>query len=580
MSLARSRRSSELGRRSILLLLVAGCSAGRFPAEWPYPAGPLPVTGTRGMVVTTDSIASQVGVDVLRAGGNAVDAAIAVQFALAVVNPEAGNLGGGGFMVVRLADGSAAALDFREKAPLAASRDMYLDARGEATDGSLVGHTASGVPGSVAGMWEAHRRFGSRPWAELLAPAVRLAVGFRVHERFLSELDGSRIELLSRWPASAAQLLPRAGRPPLVGEMLRQPDLAETLGRIRDQGTDGFYAGRTADLIVEEMRRGGGLITHEDLAAYEAAWREPISFRYRDHTILSMPPSSSGGATLAAMALILERYDLRALGWHSVASIHLQAEAWKRAYADRNEVLADPDFVDMPLARMTSPAYAAERAATISMSAATPSVEVAPGLTSTPREGANTTHFSVVDSAGNAVVVTTTLNSLFGSGVTVTGAGFLLNNEMDDFSVRAGTPNQFGLVQGAANAIEPGKRMLSAMTPTIVLAPDGSLRMLAGTPGGSTIITTVFQTISNVIDYGMSAVDAANAPRVHHQHLPDQISYERGGLDDDTVRELEAMGHRMVERSGTSGDVQLILVENGQLMGWSDPRRGGRAIGY
>jgi gamma-glutamyltranspeptidase/glutathione hydrolase len=561
-------------------VVLAACATGGFPGGWPYPGALAPATGTRGMVVTTDSIASQVGIDVLRAGGNAIDAAVAVHFALAVVNPEAGNIGGGGFMVVRLADGSTAALDFREKAPLGATRDMYLDRNGNVTDGSLVGHSASGVPGSVAGMWAAHGRFGTRPWAELVTPAVRLAVGFEVRERFLAGLDGSRIELLSRWPASAAQFLPRGGRPPLVGQTMRQPELAETLGRIRDQGADGFYRGRTADLIVEEMQRGGGLITLADLTAYQPAWREPISFRYREHTILSMPPSSSGGATLAEIAHILERYDLRALGWHSVESIHLYAEAWKRAYADRNAVLADPDFVDMPLERMTSAEYAAARAATISMSRATPSSAVAPGLTYVPREGANTTHFSIVDEAGNAVVVTTTLNSLFGNGVTVTGAGFLLNNEMDDFSVSPGTPNQFGLVQGEANAIEPGKRMLSAMTPTIVLAPDGSLEMLTGTPGGSTIITTVFQTISNVIDYGMNAVEAANAPRVHHQHLPDQISYERGGLDARTVRELEAMGHTMVERPGSSGDVQLILVEEGRLTGWADPRRGGRALGY
>jgi gamma-glutamyltranspeptidase/glutathione hydrolase len=532
------------------------------------------------MVVSTDELASQVGIDVLRAGGNAVDAAVAVQFALAVVNPEAGNIGGGGFMVVRFANGTTATLDFREKAPLAATRDMYLDADGNATRGSLEGHTASGVPGSVAGMWAAHRRFGTRPWAELLAPAIELASGFEVRERLASSLDGSRVRLLSRYPASAAQLLPRGGGPPALGDTLRLPDLRATLERIRDGGADGFYRGRTADLIVEEMRRGGGIITHADLAAYEAAWREPIEFRYREHTILSMPPSSSGGATMAEIALILERYDLAALGWHSTASIHLYAEAWKRAYADRNEVLADPDFADMPLDRMTSAEYAAERAATISLERATPSSEVSPGLEAVLREAANTTHYSIVDENGNAVVVTTTLNSLYGNGVTVTGAGFLLNNEMDDFSVRPGSPNQFGLVQGEQNAIEPGKRMLSAMTPTIVLAPDGSLKMLTGTPGGSTIITTVFQTISNVLDYGMDAVDAANAPRVHHQHLPDQIFYEQGGLDARTVRELEAMGHTVVERNGTSGDVQLILVEDGLLTGWSDPRRGGRAIGY
>jgi gamma-glutamyltranspeptidase/glutathione hydrolase len=532
------------------------------------------------MVVTTDELASQVGLDVLRAGGNAVDAAVAVQFALAVVNPEAGNIGGGGFMVVRLADGTAAALDFRETAPLAASRDMYLDAAGNATNGSLEGHAASGVPGSVAGMWAAHRRFGTRAWAELLEPAIRLANGFEVRERLVSSLDGSRVRLLTQYAASAALFLPRDGRPPELGDTLRQSDLAATLERIRDRGADGFYRGRTADLIVEEMQRGGGIITHEDLAAYEAAWREPIEFRYRGHTILSMPPSSSGGATMAEIALILERYDLAGLGWHSAEAIHLYAEAWKRAYADRNEVLADPDFVDMPLARMTSADYAAERATTISLARATPSMEIAPGLVSSPREGANTTHYSIVDAAGNAVVVTTTLNSLYGSGVTVTGAGFLLNNEMDDFSVQPGTPNQFGLVQGERNAIEPGKRMLSAMTPTIVLAPDGSLKMLTGTPGGSTIITTVFQTISNVLDYGMDVVEAANAPRVHHQHLPDQISYERGGLDPETVRALEALGHRVVERNGMSGDVQLILIEDGRITGWSDSRRGGRAIGY
>ncbi|MGE0158964.1 MAG: gamma-glutamyltransferase [Gemmatimonadales bacterium] len=577
-----ARPASRRGGRAwaLLALLLAGCQAGLFPSTWPYPRAVGPVTAEHGMVVTTDSIASQVGVDVLRAGGNAVDAAVAVQFALAVVNPEAGNIGGGGFMVVRLADGTAAALDFREKAPLAATRDMYLDPAGNATGGSLEGHSASGVPGSVAGMEAAHRRFGRLPWEELLAPAIRLASGFEVRERLASSLDASRVRLLSRYPASAAQFLPRGGRPPALGDTFRQPDLRAKLERIRDEGADGFYRGRTADLIVDEMRRGGGIITHADLASYDVAWRAPITFAYRRRTIVSMPPSSSGGATMAEIARILERWDLRALGWHSTASIHLYAEAWKRAYADRNQVLADPDFVDMPLERMTSAAYAAERAATISLDRATPASEISPGLTSQPREAANTTHFSIVDEEGNAVVVTTTLNSLYGNGVTVAGAGFLLNNEMDDFSVRPGTPNQFGLVQGERNAIEPGKRMLSAMTPTIVLAPDGSLEMLTGTPGGSTIITTVFQTISNVLDYGMDAVEAANAPRVHHQHLPDQIYYERGGLDPETVRELEAMGHTVVERNGTSGDVQLVLIRNGRITGWSDPRRGGRAIGY
>ncbi|HSH74474.1 MAG TPA: gamma-glutamyltransferase, partial [Longimicrobiales bacterium] len=385
---------------------------------------------------------------------------------------------------------------------------------------------------------------------------------------------------LSDFPASVAQFLPRGGQPPEIGDTLRQPDLAATLRRIRDRGRDGFYLGETADLIAAEMERGGGIITLEDLASYEVAWREPIVFGYREHTVISMPPSSSGGATMAEMAHILDRYDLTALGFHSPATIHLYAEAWRRAYADRNEYLADPDFVDVPLDRMTSPEYAAERAATISTSAATPSSAVAPGIEPARSESRNTTHFSILDARGNAVAITTTLNSLYGSKVTVAGAGFLLNNEMDDFSALPGSPNQFGLVQGEQNAVEPGKRMLSAMTPTIVLAPDGSVRIVTGSPGGSTIITTVFQTISNVLDFGMDVVQAVNAPRVHHQHLPDQIFYERSGLDAATVRALERLGHTVVERDGVSGDVQMILVEDTLLTAWSDPRRGGRAIGY
>jgi gamma-glutamyltranspeptidase/glutathione hydrolase len=562
-----------------LALSAAACARDPIPAEWRYRGGEA-VRGTHGMVVTTDELASQVGVDVLRAGGNAVDAAVAVHFALAVVNPEAGNLGGGGFMLARLADGSAAALDFRERAPLAATRDMYLDSAGNATDRSLVGHLASGVPGSVAGMWAAHERFGSLPWADLVNPAIRLAEGFEVRERFLGSLDGGRRGLLAGFPASAAQFLTRDGAPPALGDTLRQPDLARTLGRIRDHGADGFYRGETADAIVAEMERGGGIITHEDLAGYEPAWRDPVSFHYRGHTVLSMPPSSSGGATMAEIASILERYDLASLGWHSPEALHLYAETWKRAYADRNEVLADPDFADAPLARMASAAYAAQRAASISLSAATPSSAVKPGLTAAPRESENTTHFSIVDDAGNAVVETTTLNSLFGNGVTIPGAGFLMNNEMDDFTVRPGTPNQYGLVQGALNGIEPGKRMLSAMTPTIVLTPDGRLRMLTGTPGGSTIITTVFQTISNVLDYGMDVVAAVNAPRVHHQHLPDELYFEPHGLQPSTVGALEALGHHVVERRGMSGDVQMIVVLGDTLTGWSDPRRGGLAVAY
>lgn len=588
MAPTRLRSSFGIGPTVALLVLCTACDQGvepapgpsLFPAGWQLSADSEPVTATNGMVVSTDELASQVGVDILQAGGNAVDAAVAVQFALAAVNPEAGNIGGGGFMVLHTVDGGSAALDFREKAPAAATRDMYLDEQGNLTDLSVAGHLAVGVPGTVRGMWEAHQRFGSLPWADLVAPAVGLAEGFRVKERFLLSLGTEMIRELSHFAASASQFLPRDGQPPLVGDTLRQPDLAATLRRIMDQGPDGFYRGETADLIVAEMERGGGIITHADLQSYTAGWRDPVEFTYRGHRVISMPPSSSGGVTMAEMANILEGHDLSALPWHGPEMVHLYAEAWKRAYADRNHYLADPDFVDMPLERMTSTAYGAERGSDIRMDQATPSAQVGPGMEG-PDESENTTHFSIVDGQGNAVAVTTTINSWYGSKVTVTGAGFVLNNEMDDFAAKPGTPNQFGLVQGENNAIAPGKRMLSAMTPSIVLGPDGGLRMVTGTPGGATIITTTFQTISNVLDYGMNVVQAVNAPRVHHQHLPDQIFYERAGLEPATVFRLRAMGHTVVERAGVSGDAQMILVgEDGTLSAWSDPRRGGRAIGY
>ena len=571
---------------TLLLLLLTACSAPEpstladFPIQWRYSASEMAVTAESGMVVSTDEYATRVGVEVLQAGGNAIDASIAVQFALAVVNPEAGNIGGGGFMVVRTAEGETAALDYREKAPLDATRDMFLDPEGNLTNKSVVGHLAAGVPGTVSGMAAAHDRYGTLPWADLVQPAVELAEGFEVKERFLGSLSETMIEALTAYPASASQFLPRNGAPPVVGDTLRQLDLASTLKRIRDEGPDGFYTGHTADLIVAEMERGGGIMTHQDLQSYEAAWRDPISFSYREHTIISMPPSSSGGATMAEIANILEGYDLGGMSWHSAEQIHLFAEAARRAYADRNHYLADPDFVEMPLERMTSSSYASERAATISTSAATPSTNVGPGMEGDPGESEETTHFSIVDAAGNAVSVTTTINSWYGSKVTVEGAGFVLNNEMDDFAAKPGTPNQFGLVQGEKNAIGPGKRMLSAMSPSIVLDPDDKLLMVTGTPGGSTIITTVFQTISNVVDYGMNVVQAVNAPRVHHQHLPDQIYYEADGLPQSVVEVLEAWGHTMVERSGVSGDVQAILIEDGVMTAWSDPRRGGVARGY
>ncbi|HUE96351.1 MAG TPA: gamma-glutamyltransferase [Longimicrobiaceae bacterium] len=553
------------------------------PTGWDFPVGTVtPTYGSGGMVVTTDPVATEIGVDVLRRGGNAIDATIATHFALAVVNPEAGNIGGGGFLVVRTAEGENAMLDFREKAPLAASRDMYLDASGELTDRSVVGHLASGVPGSVAGMWEAHRRFGSMPWAELVDPAVRLAEGIVMHER-LAESLRSYEDRLRRYPATAAAFLP-GGRAPRVGERFEQRVLAETLRRIATDGPDGFYAGRTAELVEAEMRRGGGIMTRQDLAEYRTVWREPIVFGYRGHTILTVPPPSSGGATMAAILKILEGYDLRAAGFHSAEHVHLWAEAVKRAFVDRNAYLADPDFVPQPTARMISDEYAAQRRAGIRTDRATPSGAVEPGLGPVPGmamalpEGQHTTHYSVVDGQGNAVSVTTTINSLYGSLVTVEGAGFLLNNEMDDFAAKPGTPNQFGLVQGEANAIEPGKRMLSAMTPTIVLDAAGRVRLVTGTPGGPTIITTLAQVVSNVIDFGMDAAAATAAPRLHHQHLPDVLRYERSGLSPGVVASLRALGHEVEGRPGHSGDTQTIMMGlDGRLGGVSDPRRGGSA---
>ncbi len=558
---------------------------GTFPPDWAFPPQSLVAVLARdGMVATTDRVASEVGVEILRRGGNAVDATVAVHFALAVVNPEAGNIGGGGFLVARMADGTAVALDFRETAPLRATRDMFLDADGNLTDRSVTGHLAAGVPGSVAGMWAAHQRLGSLPWSELLQPAINLAEGIVVHERLARSLQSFEARL--RGFSAATTLLPD-DRAPRVGDRLVQRDLADTLRRIALEGRDGFYHGLTADLVDAEMRRGGGIISREDLARYEARWRDPIGFTYRDHRVIAMPPSSSGGATLGALLRILEGYDLRALGHHSPEHVHLWTEATRRAYADRNAYLADPDFVQQPLPRMISEEYAAQRRATIDASRATPSDRVEPGLgpagvpagTTTPGNE-HTTHYSIVDRQGNAVAVTTTLNSLYGNRVVVAGAGFLLNNEMDDFAAKPGTPNQFGLVQGEANAIAPGKRMLSAMTPTLVLDPQGRVRLVTGTPGGSTIITSVAQIISNIVDFDMDLPAAVAAPRLHHQHLPDELRFEHGGLAPATVEQLRALGHRVEERPGFQGDVQSILIRpDGVLVGVSDPRRGGAAVG-
>ena len=524
------------------------------------------------MVVSAHPLASQAGLDILQQGGNAMDAAVAVGFALEVVLPDAGNIGGGGFIVQRTATGDVSALDYREAAPSGASHDMYVDSAGNVTNKSEVGHLASGVPGSVAGLYAEWQRHGSLPWAAVIAPAIRLAQGHVIDTARSRDIASDR-ELLAQFPASRAQFLVHDSAPP-PGTTWRQPDLARTLQLISDSGPDVFYRGQIADLIVAEMQRGGGLITKDDLRRYEAKWRTPIQLSYRGNTIYSMPPPSSGGVTMGEILNILEGYDtIPALG--TPAYEHLLAEAMRRAFMDRNHWLGDPDFVQMPIERLLSKSYGASLRSEINLQHATPTP---PSITT--GGGVHTTHYSIVDANGNAASVTTTLNGGFGSGVTVTGAGFLLNNEMDDFASAPGKPNMYGLVQGEANAIAPGKRMLSAMTPSIVLDRDGKLLMVVGTPGGPTIITTVAQVILNVLDQRMSLADAVAAPRIHHQALPDVIHYERDGLSEATVRALEMMGHRMEMRRGMSGIVAAIQHTAGGWIGVADPRYAGGALGY
>ena len=523
------------------------------------------------MVVSGNPLASEVGRDILRRGGNAIDAAVAVGFALTVVHPEAGNIGGGGFMTIQPGDGQTYALDYRETAPGAATRGMYLDAEGNVTEKSITGHLSVGVPGSVAGMAEAHRRFGKLSWRDVVEPAVVLARDGFVIDEYRSRSIAADSARLKRFPASATIFFP-GGKPPAPGSTFRQPELAATLEAIRDSGPAGFYRGRVADLLVAEMKRGEGIITHADLAGYQARWRDPIKISYRGHTIYSMAPASSGGVTLALILNMMERWD-KLPPFGSDELLHLQAEAMRRAFTDRNRWLGDPDFVKLPLDRLLSKEYAASLQSEIDPARATPTPPFNPGP-----EGPSTTHYSVVDAQGNAVSTTTTLNNGYGSAVTVTGAGFLLNDEMDDFASAPGKPNMYGLVQGEANAIAPGKRMLSAMTPSLVMDPSGRLLMVVGTPGGPTIITQVYQVISNVIDHRMTLADAMAAPRMHHQALPDRIRLEPG-FGETVLAGLRQRGHE-VEVGGNIGDVAAIIRTDKGWQGISDPRRGGGSAGY
>ena len=562
------------GRPGDVAPAIAPRRAAVFPAGWRLQPGVPATFARRAMIASATREASEAGVEILRAGGNAVDAAVAVGFALAVTYPQAGNIGGGGFMVIRMADGRTAALDYREIAPLAATRDMYIGPDGQLTRESVVGHRASGVPGAVAGMAAALERYGTLSLARVMAPAIRLAgEGFVVDSAlFLSLRDGAS---QVRQFAGAETYFP-GGAPLAPGTVWKQPELARTLRLIAEQGPRAFYAGEIADSLVAEMQRGGGIITKADLAAYRAEWREPVRSTYRGHTVLAMPPASSGGITMTEALNVLETHDtLPSFG--GAAYAHLLGETFRRVFVDRNARLGDPAFVKVPQAELTSKAYARRLASTIDPRRATPTSELAMPLV----EGTHTTHYSVVDARGNAVSTTTTLNDSYGSGVWVRGAGFLMNDEMDDFAAQPGKPNMFGLVQGEQNAIAPGKRMLSAMSPTIVLDPRGQLLLVAGAAGGPRIITTTTQVLLNVLDHRMTLADAMRAPRLHHQALPDSLTYETAGLPAAVVDSLTAMGHG-VRSLGGLATANAIMRVRGGWEGVSEPRsryRGG-AVGY
>lgn len=527
------------------------------------------VVADSAMVVSPHPLSTEVALDILREGGNAVDATIALQFAMAVVYPRAGNIGGGGFMVLRNQDGSLASLDYREKAPALANRDMYLDSLGNPIDGlSTQGHLAAGVPGTVAGMFAAHEKYGRLPMAQLIEPAIQLArEGFRITQEEADRLNRFQ-EAFRQYNETPNPFLKDNWR---EGDLLVQDLLAQTLERIKAQGAAGFYTGRTAELIEAEMESGGGIISQTDLQNYQASWREPLTDAYKEYRIISMPPTSSGGVALLQMLEMLEAYPLSEYGFHSASSVHLITEVERRAYADRAEHMGDMDFYPVPIDSLLSANYLAMRMANFNVDSATTSDHILAGNFSVGLESFETTHTSVVDEEGNAVAVTTTLNSNYGCKVWVDGAGFFLNNEMDDFSVKPGVPNQFGLIGAEANAIAPNKRMLSSMTPTII-EKEGELFMVLGTPGGSTIITSVLQVFLNVAEYGMDLEQAVQAKRFHHQWLPDIIMVEKGGFSSALMDSLQAMGHSFREVDYIAKVKAIQVLEDGTLHGVGDPR--------
>ena len=530
-----------------------------------------------GVVVTAHPEASKVGVEILKKGGNAIDASIAVQFALAVVYPNAGNIGGGGFLVYRDAKGMTDALDYREKAPLKASEDMYWDKNGNAiTDLSLYGQFAAGVPGTVDGMVKAHEKYGKLNWKELVQPAINLAQkGFKITKQQASELTNKHNDFV-KYNSKTNALTSKSSWK--EGDLLIQKDLANTLKLIQQKGRAGFYEGKTADLIVKEMKRGNGIISHEDLKEYQSVWRTPVSGNYKGLKVISMPPPSSGGIALVSLFQSIEDYPINKWGFQADSTIQVMVEAERRVYADRAEHLGDPDFIKVPQKQLLDKSYNVNRMKDFSFDKATPSSAIKAGKI-IGKESMETTHYVIVDKDGNAASVTTTLNNSYGSLVVVEGAGFLLNDEMDDFSAKPGTPNLYGLVGGKANAIEPSKRMLSSMTPSI-LEKDGKLFMVVGTPGGSTIITSVFQAILNVVDFGMTMQEAVAAPRFHHQWLPDQIDYEPSAISENVRESLKQKGYTLKERK-PYGRVEGILVNTDKTyQAGADPRGDDKAVGY
>jgi gamma-glutamyltranspeptidase/glutathione hydrolase len=560
----------------LTIIFLSGCS-GKIRTGTSEIIEGQDIVADSGMVVSAHLQSSRIGVNILRRGGNAIDAAIATEFALAVCYPEAGNIGGGGFMLIRTNDGKTDVIDFREKAPLLASRDMYLDKAGIVLEGLSTGtHLASGVPGTVDGMINAHSKFGKLPFRDVIQPAIDLAEnGFTLTGQQAEDLNSNRSQFIERNRARPVFVKDSTWK---EGDMLIQHDLAETLKRIRDQGRDGFYSGKTARLITREMQRGNGIISEQDLKEYSSVSRVPLSADYKGFKIITVPPPSAGGIILIQLLEMIEPYPIKEWGFHNSRTVHLMVEAERRAFADRSEYPGDPGFMKIPVNQLTDRKYMLHRMSSFDENRASSSLDIKPG---TPGQyvSEETTHFSVIDPEGNAVSVTTTLNGGFGSSIVVDSAGFLLNNEMDDFSIKPGFPNMYGLAGGEANSVQPGKRILSSMTPSIV-EKEGRLFLIVGTPGGSTIPTSVFQVIVNVIDFNMNIQDAVDAGRFHHQWLPDWISFENNTFDSITVQKLTGMGHILKPRTSLGRINAILILHDGKKAGGADKRGNNSSCGY